>query len=50
MIEDDTFRQEVTASIQAGLRNSPLVDMNAHVRNLEEAYRRALARACPEPC
>jgi len=50
MIEDDTFRQEVTASIQAGLRNSPLVDMDAHVRNLEEAYRRALARACPEPC
>jgi predicted O-linked N-acetylglucosamine transferase (SPINDLY family) len=45
LAEDDSFREEVKASIQSGLRNSPLVDMDAHVRNLEDAYRRALAHA-----
>jgi protein O-GlcNAc transferase len=43
LIEDDAFRRDVEASIQAGLRNSPLVDMAAHVRNLESSYRQALA-------
>lgn len=48
LIEDDAFRAEVGASIQAGLRDSLLVDMDAHVRNLEDAYRRALALAAPD--
>jgi predicted O-linked N-acetylglucosamine transferase (SPINDLY family) len=45
LVEDGVFRQDVTASIRAGLENSPLVDMDAHVRNLEDAYRLAVAGA-----
>jgi predicted O-linked N-acetylglucosamine transferase (SPINDLY family) len=47
LVEDDAFRAEVKSSIRAGLKDSPLVDMGAHVRNLEDAYRSALARAHP---
>ncbi|MFO7633143.1 MAG: hypothetical protein R6W76_11415 [Caldilinea sp.] len=45
LIEDDAFRRAVSASIRAGLRNSPLVDIDAHVRHLEDAYRRASTHA-----
>lgn len=41
------FAAEVRASISAGLRASPLVDMRAHARNLEAVWIEALARKAP---
>lgn len=38
---DMVFRESVKNEIQAGLKDSPLVDMDAYVRHLEEAYLRA---------
>lgn len=43
LAEDPGFRAEVTDAIRRGLADSPLVDMDAHVRHLEDAYRAALA-------
>jgi predicted O-linked N-acetylglucosamine transferase (SPINDLY family) len=45
---DPTFRADVHAAIARGLASSPLVDMPRHTRNLEAAYRAALADAAPE--
>lgn len=39
---DQAFRERVKNEIQAGLKNSPLVDMDAYVRHLESAYLRAV--------
>lgn len=39
---DKPFYEQVRSRIQAGLKHSPLVDMDAHARNLEAAYRQAL--------
>lgn len=39
---DSSFYSAVRAKIQAGLAQSPLVDMDGHTRNLEAAYIRAL--------
>lgn len=36
-------RDEIRMEIQEGLRNSALIDIDKHVRNLEAAYTRALA-------
>ena len=44
---DPTFMAEVRASIRAGLARSPLTDMDAHTRNLERAYLRALELRYP---
>ena len=44
---DSPFMREVRASIQAGLASSPLVDMPAHTRNLEQAYLKALELRYP---
>jgi len=38
---DPVFRESVKNEIQAGLKDSPLVDMDAYVRHLEQAYLRA---------
>lgn len=40
---DEAFRQSVRAAIDARLPGSALADMGAHVRHLEDAWRRALA-------
>jgi predicted O-linked N-acetylglucosamine transferase (SPINDLY family) len=45
---DPRFRADVQAAIALGLASSPLVDMPRHTRNLEAAYRAALAAAAPE--
>ncbi|MHB9102873.1 MAG: O-linked N-acetylglucosamine transferase, SPINDLY family protein, partial [Sulfuricella sp.] len=37
-----TFRESVRNEIQAGLKDSPLVDMDGYVRHLEGAYLRAV--------
>jgi predicted O-linked N-acetylglucosamine transferase (SPINDLY family) len=42
LARDRAFRDEAKAAIRAGLARSPLVDMAAHTRNLEAAYRHAL--------
>lgn len=39
---DPAFHAQVVADIRRGLQDSPLVDMDRHTRNLEDAYRRAL--------
>jgi protein O-GlcNAc transferase len=44
---DPAFMAEVRASIRAGLARSPLTDMDAHTRNLERAYLRALELRYP---
>jgi predicted O-linked N-acetylglucosamine transferase (SPINDLY family) len=44
---DAAFKAEVKAAIRAGLQHSPLTDMAAHTRNLEEAYRQALELRYP---
>ncbi len=43
LAEDAAFRAGVSEAIARGLRSSPLVDMPAHTRHLEDAYRAALA-------
>ncbi|HEV2686569.1 MAG TPA: hypothetical protein VGW79_08015, partial [Actinomycetota bacterium] len=45
---DAAFKAEVKARIAAGLRISPLVDMDAHTRHLEQAYLRALEERYPQ--
>ena len=42
LADEPAFHAEVRAAIDAGLVQSPLVDMAAHTRNLEAAYRAAL--------
>lgn len=42
LANDQTFYASVTDAIRRGLADSPLVNMDNHVRNLEEAYRQAL--------
>jgi predicted O-linked N-acetylglucosamine transferase (SPINDLY family) len=44
---DAAFKAEVKAAIRAGLQHSPLTDMAAHTRNLEQAYRQALELRYP---
>jgi hypothetical protein len=39
--------RQVRAAIHAGLANSPLTDMAAHTRHLEEAYRATLRMRAP---
>jgi predicted O-linked N-acetylglucosamine transferase (SPINDLY family) len=41
------FMRRVRGRIAEGLRSSPLTDMGAHTRHLEEAYVRALVRVAP---
>jgi predicted O-linked N-acetylglucosamine transferase (SPINDLY family) len=45
LADEPAFRAEVSAAIAAGLAQSPLVDMVAHTRNLEAAYRFSTRRA-----
>jgi len=47
LAEDPAFARDVRAAIAAGLAQSPLVDMPAHTRHLEAAYRAALADRFP---
>lgn len=47
LAEDPAFAREVQAAIAQGLAHSPLTDMPAHTRHLEEAYRAALADRFP---
>jgi len=42
LANDQTFYASVTDAIRRGLVDSPLVNMDDHVRHLEEAYRQAL--------
>jgi predicted O-linked N-acetylglucosamine transferase (SPINDLY family) len=44
---DPAFMAEVKAAIASGLEQSPLTDIGAYTRHLEEAYRRALELRCP---
>jgi protein O-GlcNAc transferase len=48
LAEDAGFMREVRAAIAAGLGRSPLTDLAAHTRALEEAYLRALGAKAPE--
>ena len=45
---DGAFMRGVRNRIATGLRDSPLTDMDAHTRHLEDAYVRALAARAPE--
>ena len=47
LADEPAFRADVRAAIAAGLVRSPLVDMVAHTRSLEAAYRLALAERAP---
>jgi len=44
---DAAFAAEVRAAIRTGLERSPLTDMSAHTRHLEQAYLRALELRFP---
>ncbi len=44
---DPAFKAEVKAAIRAGIERSPLTDMAAHTRHLEQAYLQALAQRYP---
>jgi predicted O-linked N-acetylglucosamine transferase (SPINDLY family) len=44
---DAGFGAEVRGAIRAGLERSPLTDMDAHTRNLEQAYLEALRQRFP---
>jgi protein O-GlcNAc transferase len=44
---DPAFKAEVQDAIRAGLARSPLTDMPAHTRHLEQAYLQALERRYP---
>ncbi len=48
LAHDAGFAREVRSHIRAGLERSPLTDMAAHTRHLEDAYRAALQQRCPE--
>ena len=45
---DSAFMRDVRARIRAGLDHSPLTDMRAHTRHLENAYLSALEERAPE--
>jgi len=45
---DAAFMRAVRERIAAGIRKSPLTDMDAHVRHLEAAYVEALEQRAPE--
>jgi len=45
---DAAFMRDVRAAIRAGLAASPLTDMVAHARHLEDAYREALRLRAPQ--
>lgn len=45
---DPAFMREVRGAIRAGLVDSPLTDMTAHARHLEDAYRAALRVRAPD--
>jgi len=45
---DAAFMRDVRAAIRAGLAVSPLTDMVAHARHLEDAYREALRLRAPQ--
>lgn len=47
LANDRAFMTRVKASIRAGLAASPLIDMEAHARNLERAYTTALEQCYP---
>lgn len=47
LADDAAFARDVRAQIARGLAQSPLTDMPAHTRNLEAAYRAALADRMP---
>jgi protein O-GlcNAc transferase len=44
---DAAFMAEVKAAIASGLERSPLTDIGAHTRHLEQAYVQALEQRCP---
>ncbi len=44
---DPAFKVEVKAAIRAGIERSPLTDMRAHTRHLEQAYADALSMRYP---
>ena len=44
---DPAFMAQVRAAIRAGIERSPLTDMDAHTRNLEQAYTEALRERFP---
>jgi len=44
---DPAFKAEVKAAIRAGIESSPLTDMAAHTRHLEQAYLQALEQRYP---
>jgi predicted O-linked N-acetylglucosamine transferase (SPINDLY family) len=44
---DSAFMAQVKTAIRAGLERSPLTDMDAHTRNLEQAYMEALRQRFP---
>ncbi len=44
---DPAFKAEVKDAIRAGLERSPLTEMRAHTRHLEQAYLQALERRYP---
>jgi tetratricopeptide (TPR) repeat protein len=48
LASDPAFMRSVRERIAAGLRHSPLTDMEAHTRHLEAAYVDALATRAPE--
>jgi predicted O-linked N-acetylglucosamine transferase (SPINDLY family) len=48
LADDPAFMREVRTAIAGGLAQSPLTDMTAHTRHLEEAYRAALADRVPQ--
>ncbi len=47
LANDAAFKAEVKAAIAAGITRSPLTDMPAHTRHLEQAYLQALERSYP---
>jgi predicted O-linked N-acetylglucosamine transferase (SPINDLY family) len=49
LARDAAFRTSVTQAIRRGLADSPLVNMDAHTRHLEGAYREALKHIVSSP-
>jgi protein O-GlcNAc transferase len=48
LANDRPFMEDVRTAIRAGLERSPLTNMRAHARNLEDAYVEALRRKAPD--
>lgn len=46
LASDKSWRDEVVRQIRRGLADSPLIDLDAYTRHLEDAYRSAIAE-CP---